>query len=271
MSRQYYYLVASLPQLRLDDYKIPYRVNDFINEIAGALTEEHRVLVRDIMSFYDHADVIDRLKGAPDAAAEKDSAHEQSAAGLFSEDEERPFYGYLDEFQEAYRDKKTEEIPQRIELEHLLLDIFYRRMLGSPNHFVREYFLFDLTLRNILVDLNLKRFQPDGSGYIALDALGDAGDGQTGEIPKHLFRGAPYLTELEGHFEHNDIVRREHFIDQLRWKAIDDINTFSYFDIDILLGHLVRLLLLERWIALDPQRGRDIFNERIQTALSEHH
>ena len=41
----------------------------------------------------------------------------------------------------------------------------------------------------------------------------------------------------------------------------DEINTFNYFAVDVLLGYLIKLIIVERWIALEPHRGREIFQQ----------
>ena len=268
MNKQYYYLVASLPVLRLDDNKMPYRPSDFVGGLAGELDEEELSFMRDIASFYDHALFINVATGTADAARKSRGAWSVEEAKQAFEEKEFPFQSYLNDFIVTYTEKKRDTAPERSELENMLLDAFYRRMLSRDNRFIREYFSFDLTLRNILVSLNAKRFGIETPGHIALDALTDIDNDQAGGVTKDAFRNVPYLGELVDNFENKDILHCERFIDQLRWERIDEINLLSYFDIDILLGHLIQLLLVERWLMLDPKHGREIFNERTQATLS---
>jgi len=36
-------------------------------------------------------------------------------------------------------------------------------------------------------------------------------------------------------------------MDRLSWEAIDEINRFEYFSVDVLLGYFQKVLILERW------------------------
>ena len=54
----------------------------------------------------------------------------------------------------------------------------------------------------------------------------------------------------------DDFIRRERLLDQLRWDMLDELTTFSYFQIETLLAFCLRLMIVERWTGLDPQTGR---------------
>ena len=49
---QYYYLIASLPDLKLDDYKEPYRVVDFVGELRTHLSAQHGRYLDDMLLLY---------------------------------------------------------------------------------------------------------------------------------------------------------------------------------------------------------------------------
>ena len=61
MEKKYYYFIASLPELRLDDTKEPYRVQEFIAQLDELLSPCHRRLADDVLSFYDNRNLIDVL------------------------------------------------------------------------------------------------------------------------------------------------------------------------------------------------------------------
>ena len=124
---------------------------------------------------------------------------------------------------------------------------FYSRMLSHPNTFLREYFRFDLNVRNAKV-----RYLNESLGR-------------------------PYDTDIfledEGEFEERDevhsilygpnLVSREKRLDELMWNKIDDLNTFDYFNISALLGYIAKLKIIDRWLKLDEATGREMFRKLV--------
>ena len=45
-----------------------------------------------------------------------------------------------------------------------------------------------------------------------------------------------------------------------------ELSSFDYFDINAVIAYLVRVNLVARWAALDPMRGREMF-ERLMAEL----
>lgn len=59
---KYYYLVAGLPELTLEDSKLSYTVADFKSELYSALSEEDRMLIDLFYLQFDNANVLKLLK-----------------------------------------------------------------------------------------------------------------------------------------------------------------------------------------------------------------
>ena len=51
----------------------------------------------------------------------------------------------------------------------------------------------------------------------------------------------------------------------LRWDFIDEANTFNYFNIDKVMGYLLKAEIIDRWVKFDPVVGdallKKYFNE----------
>ena len=130
------------------------------------------------------------------------------------------------------------------------------KLSAHENSFIRDYFTFDFRLRNILLAISKRKFKLDKIHLLEV--------GEDEVINKlkistandfGLGMDADYIQSLVDAFAKDDIVYREKFIDQLRWDMIDQINTFSYFKVDVLLGYLLKLMIVERWIAMSANRG----------------
>ena len=120
---------------------------------------------------------------------------------------------------------------------------FYLRALSHRDRFLREYFRFDLNVRNAKVEyLNRELGRAAGTDIFLTDENGFEEEARLGAV---LGSG--------------DILSREKGIDELMWEKIESLTTFDYFDIDAILGFIAKLNIAMRWNRLDPETGREMF------------
>lgn len=128
---------------------------------------------------------------------------------------------------------------------------FYRACLGSGSRFLREYFLFDLFLRNTKVEyLNASLGRPEGKDVLLLEELEDYEFEQKEEI----------IEILSG----TDIIGREKGLDMAIWEHVEEVTTMDVFDMDAILGFIARLKIIDRWDKLDPETGAELFRRLIK-------
>lgn len=128
---------------------------------------------------------------------------------------------------------------------------FYRACLGSGSRFLREYFLFDLFLRNTKVEyLNASLGRPEGKDVLLLEELEDYEFEQKEEI----------VEILSG----TDIIGREKGLDMAIWEHVEEVTTMDIFDMDAILGFIARLKIIDRWDKLDPETGAELFRRLIK-------
>lgn len=128
---------------------------------------------------------------------------------------------------------------------------FYRACLGSGSRFLREYFLFDLFLRNTKVEyLNASLGRPEGKDELLLEELEDYEFEQKEEI----------VEILSG----TDIIGREKGLDMAIWEHVEEVTTMDVFDMDAILGFIARLKIIDRWDKLDPETGAELFRRLIK-------
>ena len=128
---------------------------------------------------------------------------------------------------------------------------FYRACLGSGSRFLREYFLFDLFLRNTKVEyLNASLGKPEGKDVLLLEELEDYEFEQKEEI----------VEILSG----TDIIGREKGLDMAIWEHVEEVTTMDVFDMDAILGFIARLKIIDRWDKLDPETGAELFRRLIK-------
>ncbi len=124
---------------------------------------------------------------------------------------------------------------------------FYKEALSHANGFIREYFSFDLNVRNTKVRFLNK-------------ALGRKSDRDTIDIPCGDFEEE---TKLNGILQGKDILMRERDIDNLMWDKIDNLSVFHYFDINLILAFISKLKIVSRWYELDEATGREMFRKLV--------
>lgn len=124
---------------------------------------------------------------------------------------------------------------------------FYGAMLSHPNHFLREFFRFDLNVRNSKVRyLNESLGRPSNMDIF----LEDEGEfEESGEVHRILY--GPNL------------VSREKGLDEMMWNKIDELNTFDYFNVSTVLGYIAKLKIIDRWLKLDEATGREMFRQLV--------
>lgn len=120
---------------------------------------------------------------------------------------------------------------------------FYEAALKDSNRFLKEYYTFDLNVRNGKARFLNKAFErPLDQDTIKLE---------TGE-----FAESPRLEEA---LNAPDLLSRERGLDSLMWDKILETTTFDYFDLEAILGFIARLHIIGRWFALDEKTGREMF------------
>ncbi|MBR1872420.1 MAG: DUF2764 family protein [Bacteroidales bacterium] len=142
---------------------------------------------------------------------------------------------------------------------------FYREVLGEKaaakepgmpgektpkvphNRFIKEYFTFDLRVRNAKVRYLNKALGRSASEDIFLEKEGDF----------------PEKARLDEVLATADILAREKGLDNLMWDKIQQLVTFHYFDIDVILAFIARLHIIDRWLKLDEQTGREMFRRLV--------
>ena len=141
---------------------------------------------------------------------------------------------------------------------------FYARALAHPLRFLREYYRFDLNLRNAKVRfLNRVLGRPDLQDVIT--GMGDTED-ETLDIDLYRFRGGEFEEEeaAASALAQDSLLGREKALDDVIWEKISSLETFHYFDLTAVLAYVAKLHIVDRWLALDEQKGRDLFRQLVQ-------
>jgi hypothetical protein len=140
---------------------------------------------------------------------------------------------------------------------------FYAAALKHRNRFLREYFRFDLNLRNAKVrylNAQLGR-EPDQDVM-----TGEDPEAEDVDIDGFRFTGGEFeeALKVDNILADKDLVSREKGLDDLLWDKIDGLSTFHYFDIEAVLAYIAKLHIVTRWLNLDEEVGRDVFRRLLK-------
>ncbi|MBO4760723.1 MAG: DUF2764 family protein [Bacteroidales bacterium] len=125
---------------------------------------------------------------------------------------------------------------------------FYETALSGSDRFLREFFTFDLRVRNAKVRFLNKALDRPVDQDIFLEPEGEF----------------PEAEKIAAVLQDKDILARERGLDGLMWAKIDEILIFDTFNIDVILGFIAKLKISDRWLTLDEQTGREMFRRLVQ-------
>lgn len=272
MSSKYYYLVAGLPELLMEDSKLNYTVADFKNEIYNGLSNSDRRLIDLFYLKFDNANVLKILKDKEATIDLRGNFSREELTeyiAIIKEEGEvnlQRFPTYLITFITEYFNISGES---NILFEDRLAALYYEFAMKCGNQFIASWFEFNLMINNILVALTARKYKWDVAGNIVgdtelCDALrtSSARDfGLSGEVD--------YFEQVQKIGEIAELVEREKKLDVLRWNWMEDAIFFNYFTIEQIFAFLLKLEIVERWISLDKEKGNQMFRMIIESLKNE--
>ena len=137
------------------------------------------------------------------------------------------------------------------------------------NKFVSSWFEFNLTINNILIAFSARKYKWDVAQNVvgntevceALRISGARDFGLSGEVD--------CLEQLMKNSEITELVEREKKLDSLRWNWMEEATFFDYFTVERIFAFLLQLEMIERWIALDKEKGNQLFRSIIDALKDE--
>ena len=174
---------------------------------------------------------------------------------------EKSLDGYLEQMRELLSEKDNETISfiiKGFDKDQIGFD-FYKEALAHRIGFIREFFQFDLNVRNQKVRYLNHALGRDADKDII--SMRDPEAEETGLEPEEPeFKESARLQSI---LEGNDILSRERGIDDLYWDKIDELTLFDYLNFDKILGVMAKMMIIRRWLILDEETGREMFKKLV--------
>lgn len=269
MARNYYYLVSGLPDILLEGNKHVPSLQEFMTDAMEQVDPDDAKLLSLLRLPADNHNLLVLLEKRDE---ELDSlgnySREELEAGIRVPDD---LPAYMQMFIEAYREGR--QLFAGLTSEDQLSWLFYDEMGSHPNGFIREWFTFELNLRNVLAGLNCRKMAGvEGSPYSLESSV--IGRNEVAELilksnaPDFSLSSLfPWVEEILT-FGDEDLVAFQNSVDTLRWNVLNELTVFSYFRIETILAFCVKLGMVERWLRLDPEAGKKKLERLIEELVS---
>lgn len=262
----YYYYIAGFPDLQPDGTKNVPSLADLRSDLEEQLCDRDRALLHLIYAEYDNRNLLRYLR-------DKDT--ELDPLGILTADDWRELIGLMDEqeyphdprllpyvhtFYTAYRDENS-PLHADTSAEDYLAGLYYDYAMQGDNRFLREWFEFNLNLRNLLTAIACRRHGFDAQRLV----VGD------NEMARALRKSNARDFGLAGQFDpletvlriadEPNLLTREQQLDALKWQWLDEHTFFNYFSVERILSLVLKSQLLNRWKPLTQERGTAVFRD----------
>jgi uncharacterized protein YlaN (UPF0358 family) len=266
VKRNYYCLVAGLQDITIDVHKLQFSQQAFRQELKVELHPDDFELVEKLFLPHDNANLLNLLLKTGKPFDEKGNFSQEKLEDNIKEPHDLP--EYMNAFITAFKNK--EPLMPDLSPENELTTLFFDQMLKLDNDFLRDWFAFELNLRNIIIALSARKheipyeYQIIGTGEISnIIRKSHARDfGLSAEID--------FMEDLANIVRNDNVQEREKAIDELRWKYLDEVTFFEYFTIEKVLAFTIKLGMVERWLGIDKDHGNEMFKKLLKELQSSY-
>lgn len=252
MARGYFYLIAALPELSLNDKDLEYDMVSYRDFIREHLTKRDLRYLKILYYRWDIINLVNLIK---------ENGEEWIPAGNYSREEMLEMIGlpdtlpaFMKQFYEDTR-KKWGVLTEK-ELINRATTYFMDWSERIDNRLLRRWLRFDHNLKNLLIWLNSHKFGLDPTNEV----LGNQYEAEylretrfeEIDLKAWDFRYREVMTQ----FDNPNIAIREFVIDEMRWHYLDELEQAYDFGIERLLGFTIKLQIIHRNIQASEAEGK---------------
>jgi len=260
--RSYYYLVAALPELALQQAELPFGLKEWIGVLEKNGTPADLQQLTLLRLPADHRHIIAWLYDGHDAP--DDTINYYSGEELRSKLEEgRGLPAYLHEVYDGFRQKK--EQPERLVFEQELTEKYYDYALPKARGVVQEWLSFDRNLRNLLSAWNRRKHHlPSEHQVVGQNDITRAIQQNAQARDFGLGKAYPRWYWWVHEAESDGLLEQQQNLNRIRWNFLNEVLRFEYFSFDVLLGYFLKLQILESRVGPDARRGQERLDNYIE-------
>jgi hypothetical protein len=270
MKREYTCLISSLPELIIDFDAKKFDFFSLRKEIEDSLHPNDYELVKILFFHYDNQNLLNTLLQKDFQFCKKGNFTQNEIDENIKSHHNIP--KYMADFIKIFENEKNEDYADEFlklyerDKENLLQTLFYNEILQTKNNFIRQWFAFDCDLRNAQTAIVARRLRIDASNYF----VGQNAETFSKSTATDFSLGSEieWINRIVQIAEIADVYERERKIDLFRWEKIDEISVYNYFDIDAVLAFMQKADIVERWMSLDKQTGKEMFKNLLNDLIN---
>ncbi len=244
---KYYFLASHLPEILRDDIKIRVSLGDLLEERFHIPEPDWKeielvLLGRDVL-------VLEKLLSGKTVSI----SHSLFSVEFWQDQIKSPKEGpeFVLDF---LRSTDLRSVGFK-EIDRLYAGYFLHALGTTANEFVRDYFIFQQNLRNVVAALRARQKGLDPSEYLI-------GEGEVVNILSSstaedfgLSLEFPWIESL---IKAETPHERQAMVEQIQWDYLDEHAGPDPFDFRVILAYLLKLEILERQLALSEDKGMEI-------------
>lgn len=276
MQTMYYYLVASLPELALDQTKLPFSVQHFRDQLHLYLEPADYKLITYLTLTADNQNLLNTLEKNDKPFNTLGNFSQEYIEETVKTKEKEParefpptMDAYLHKFIVHYKNNIPvyPELSWKNQLYRMYFDFVQANIRNS---FLLEWFAFERNVKNIQAAFNVRKHSYNmEEEVVGEDAVAQA---LTSVKAKDfgLSQDYDFVNSLLNALENSNLYEREQQIDRLKWQKLEELTTFHYFSVEVVFAYFIKLTILSRWIQLDKEKGHRVFESIIDKLQSSY-
>lgn len=261
--RNYYCLVAGLPDIIIEGNRPGETSHEFKNELAEQLHASDYKLAELLYLRYDNINLLNLLQKQDKRFITLGNYTEE-----YLEEQIKEPTNIVDYMKQLIFNFKAETSGNsNLSSENELQSLYYEYALQVKNNFLEQWFKFDRDMKNILTAVNARKYGYDTEKQlIPVKHENEVYETLIKSSPRpDLFADeVPYVDKILQIAESEmKISEKEKALDNIKWKFLDEYTFFNYFTIEKILSFVIKLNIVERWIELDNETGKELFTRLI--------
>lgn len=260
VKRNYYCLVAGLQDIELDTHKLHFNQKDLKEYLKEEIHEDEYPLIEKLYLPHDNYNLINLLQKSDKPFNEKGNFSAEELETQIKDQSDLP--SYMIRFIEAFTQK--DPVYPELSPENELSTLFYEEMLSDDNEFTRWWYEMEMNIRNILAGLNCRKYSLNPEHHVIGD--NDVANNIRKSHSKDFALGSllDYTDKIIEIGRNDDIQNRELAFDKFKWDQLEEYTFFEYFTVERVMAFVLKTSMIERWISIDKEEGREMFKKLIE-------
>ncbi|MCK9301667.1 MAG: DUF2764 family protein [Bacteroidales bacterium] len=267
MSRNYYCLIAGMPEIVFDQKKLLFKQDEFKTFLQEGLHPDDFSTINNLYYSFDNENIINIL-----IKKENDKFNNLGNYGInqLTDNLKEPenLVSYLKTFVEEYNDFDNNQ--GVVYWEKRLQYLYYNYLKTIDNQLLKLWFEFEFMLKTITTAINARKYSLNPEEQLIIineDILAIA---KSGSKDFGLSIDLPVIEKILLIYESDNLMKREEAIDMLKWQWLDDATTFEYFSFELVIAILIKLRIADRWFNLDTEKGKLLFTKLLNEIKSNY-